>query len=246
SDKEMVTSQGGGTTRAALKMFNKGGNIIDAFVAASFAIGVERPHSTGIGGGGFLLYFNQKENKVYAFDFREIGPLKSRKNMYLTKKGEAQPLLSQEGALAIANPGLVKGLYEIHRKFGRLSWAETITPAVTLARDGFPMYPQLAEALKHRKKLLFKDPEAKKTFYTKEGEVPLLGAMVYQRNLAKTLETIAQRGSDGFYKGKVANSIINTIQKKGGLLTHRDLRSYAMVERTPVEGSYKGLKIYSF
>lgn len=246
STKEMVASQGGGTTRAALKMFSKGGNIIDAFVAASFAIGVERPHSTGIGGGGFLLYFNQKDNKVYAFDFREIGPLKAKKNMYLNKKGEAQPLLSQEGALAVANPGLVKGLYEIHRKFGKLPWAETVQPAIALARDGFPMYPQLAEALTDRKELLFKDPEARKTFYTKEGTVPLLGAMVYQRNLAKTLETIAERGSDGFYKGRVANSIINTVQKKGGVLTHRDLRSYTMVERTPVEADYKGLKVYSF
>lgn len=246
STKEMVASQGGGTTRAALKMFSKGGNIIDAFVAASFAIGVERPHSTGIGGGGFLLYFNKKENKVYAFDFREIGPLKSKKNMYLNKKGEAQPLLSQEGALAVANPGLVKGLYDIHRKFGRLPWAETVAPAIALARDGFPMYPQLAEALEDRKELLFKDPEAKKTFYTKEGTVPLLGAMVYQRNLAKTLKTIADRGSEGFYKGRVANSIINTVRKKGGVLTHRDLRSYAMVERTPVEADYKGLKVYSF
>jgi gamma-glutamyltranspeptidase / glutathione hydrolase len=95
SSKEMVTSQGGATTRSALNIFQKGGNIIDAFVAASFTISVERPHSTGIGGGGFLLYFFKEENKVYAFDFREIAPIAARKNMYLSKKGEPRPLLSQ-------------------------------------------------------------------------------------------------------------------------------------------------------
>src|SRR6476620_3125947 len=116
ASKNMVTSQGEGTTRAALTTFQNGGNIIDAFVAASFAISVERPHSTGIGGGGFLLYFSKKENKVYAFDFREIAPLAAYANMYLTKQGEVQPLLSQEGALAVANPGLVRGLYEIHKR----------------------------------------------------------------------------------------------------------------------------------
>lgn len=243
--KEMVTSQGDATTRAALSLFNKGGNIIDAFVAASFAISVERPHSTGIGGGGFLIYYSKEENKVYAFDFREIAPLASSSKMYLNKKGEAQPLLSQEGALAVANPGLVKGLYDIHQRFGKLPWKETVLPAIKLAREGFPLYEQLYEAIDNRKNILLHDPEAKKTFFTKEGKVPLLGTIIYQENLAKTLEIIADQGSDGFYRGSVANGIIKTIRQKRGILSHKDLQTYKMVERTPVTGIYKGLKIYS-
>lgn len=243
--KTMVTTQGQGTTRAALTTFENGGNIIDAFVAASFAISVERPHSTGIGGGGFLLYFNKAENKVYAFDFREIAPLAAYSNMYLTKKGDIQPLLSQEGALAVANPGLVRGLYEIHKRFGKLPWKLTIQPAIKLARDGFPLYEQLSEALEDRRTLLMNDPEAAKTFYTVEGKTPLLGTTIYQENLAKTLELIADKGADGFYRGKVADAIVKTIKKKRGLLSHKDLRTYKMVERAPVTGAYKGLKIYS-
>lgn len=242
---EMVTTQGDATTRAALSIFNKGGNIIDAFVAASFAISVERPHSTGIGGGGFLIYYSKEENKVYAFDFREIAPLASSSKMYLNKKGEAQPLLSQEGALAVASPGLVKGLFDIHQRFGKLPWKETVLPAINIAREGFPLYEQLYEAIEDRKKILLRDPEAKKTFFTKEGKVPLLGTIIYQENLAKTLEIIADQGSDGFYRGTVANAIIKTIKQKRGILSHRDLRIYKMVERTPVTGIYKGLKIYS-
>lgn len=245
ASKTMVTTQGQGTTRAALTTFQNGGNIIDAFVAASFAISVERPHSTGIGGGGFLLYFSKKDNKVYAFDFREIASLAAYANMYLTKKGETQPLLSQEGALAVANPGLVRGLYEIHKRFGSLPWKETIQPAIKLAREGFPLYEQLHEALEDRKMLLLNDPEAAKTFYTADKKTPLLGTTIYQENLAKTLELIADKGADGFYRGRVADAIVKTVNKKRGLLSYRDLRTYKMVERAPVTGLYKGLKIYS-
>lgn len=245
SKNEMVTSQGAGTTEAALEIFRNGGNIIDAFVAASFAISVERPHSTGIGGGGFLLFYSKKDNKVYAFDFREVAPLAAVRNMFLTKKGETQALLSQEGALAVATPGLVRGLYEIHKKFGRLSWEETMKPSIKLAREGFPLYKQLHEALIDRKNLLLLDPEAKKTFYLENGSVPNLGTLVIQENLAKTLELISLNGANGFYDGKIANSIVRTINKKRGLLSHRDLKTYKMIEREPVTGMYKGLKIYS-
>lgn len=245
ASKEMVTSQGQATSRAALTTFKNGGNIIDAFVAASFAISVERPHSTGLGGGGFLLYFSQEDNQVYAFDFREVAPIAATKNMYLDKKGNTQPLLSQEGALAVATPGLVKGLYEIHQRFGKLPWAQTMAPAIKLAREGFPLYEQLYEALEDRKAILHLDPEARKTFYTKEGNTPSLGTTIYQENLARTLETIAQKGADGFYRGKVADSIVKTVKKKRGLLRHRDLRTYKVKERAPITGMYKGLKIYS-
>jgi gamma-glutamyltranspeptidase/glutathione hydrolase len=243
--KDMVTSQGGGTTRAALLTLHNGGNIIDAFVAASFAISVERPHSTGIGGGGFLMYFSKQDNKVYAFDFREVAPLAAKSNMYLTKSGETQPLLSQEGVLAVANPGLVKGLYDIHKRFGKLPWKDTIAPAIKLAREGFPLYEQLYEAMENRKAVLMQDPEAKKTFFGLEGKTPLLGTLVVQENLAKTLEIIAEKGSDGFYNGQIADAIVKTVRSKRGLLSHKDLKSYKVVERLPVTGMYKGLKIYS-
>lgn len=241
----MVTTQGGATTRAALHVLGQGGNIIDAFVAASFAISVERPHSTGIGGGGFLLYFDKSTNQVYAFDFREIAPHRGRANMYLDKKGETQPLLSQDGALAVAVPGLVRGLWDIHKRFGKLPWKDCIEPAVKIAREGFPLYPQLQEALIDRKDVLWEDPEMRSTFFTKEGKVPLLGTIIYQENLAKTMERIGREGVTAFYEGEVAASIIKTIRDGGGIMTHKDLREYQMKERTPVTGAYKGTKIYS-
>ncbi len=241
----MVTTQGGATTRAALSMFSRGGNIIDAFVAASFTISVERPHSTGIGGGGFLLFYNRAENKVYSFDFREIAPVMATKNMYLTSKGDTQPLLSQEGALAVATPGLVRGLYEIHSKFGKLPWAETLAPAIKLASEGFPLYDQLQEAITDREHLLKLDPEAKVIFFTADGKVPLLGSLIIQPTLAQTFKIIAREGAKGFYEGEVASKIVKTVASKRGILSHKDLREYQMKERSPVTGEFHGLKIYS-
>lgn len=245
SKGEMVTSQGDATTKAALSVFYQGGNIIDAFVAASFTISVERPHSTGIGGGGFLLYYSKKERKTYAFDFREVAPLSATKNMYLAKNRDPQPLLSQEGALAVANPGLVRGLFEIHKRFGKLSWSKTLAPAIILAREGLPLYQELSTALADRRDLLLQDEEARGIFFNADGDIPPLGTKIYQKNLAKTLELIAEKGADGFYKGPVATALVKTIRSRRGLLTHKDLRTYKMVERKPIVGLYKGLKIHS-
>lgn len=243
--KTMVTSQGIATSRATQAIMAQGGNIIDAFVTASFMVSVERPQSTGIGGGGFLLFYNQVERKVYAFDFREIAPVQSKSGMYLTKSGETQPLLSQEGALAVATPGMIAGLYDIHKRFGRLPWKETIQPAINLARNGFPLYDHLYTALQDRKHLLAFDVEAKKTFLMPDGSVPKMGTIVIQENLAKTLELIAEKGRDAFYKGKVADAIVNTVRAKRGILALKDLRDYQMKERTPVTSDYRGLEIFS-
>jgi gamma-glutamyltranspeptidase / glutathione hydrolase len=245
SSKYMITSQGKATSAAGIEIFKQGGNIIDAFVAASFAISVERPHSTGIGGGGFLLYYSKAEGKVYAFDFREVAPLRGHPNMFLSLKGKPQPLLSQDGSLAVATPGLVAGLFDIHQRFGKLPWNDVLAPAIKLARYGFPLYPQLHEALEDRKNVLLLDPEAKDTFFTQDLKVPSLGTMIYQENLAQTLEIIAEKGSEGFYKGRVADAIVKTVRSKRGILSHRDLRSYAMKQREPVSSDYHGYKIFS-
>jgi gamma-glutamyltranspeptidase / glutathione hydrolase len=245
SKNHMVTSQGEATTKATIEILKSGGNIIDAFVTASFMISVERPQSTGIGGGGFLLFYKKSENKVYAFDFREMAPVLAKQNMFLSKDGSPQPLLSQVGPLAIATPGLVAGLYEIHKKWGKLAWSELLAPAINLARVGFPNYPHLHLAINDRKHVLASDPDAKRIFL-KDGDAPLsLGELVIQQDLARTLELIAEQGRDGFYKGQVAKSIIKTVRSKRGILTEKDLRDYKVKERVPVSSIYKGLKIFS-
>ncbi|MFA5583334.1 MAG: gamma-glutamyltransferase [Bacteriovoracaceae bacterium] len=241
-----IASQGEFTSKAAAQMFEEGGNIIDAFVAASFVVSVERPQSTGIGGGGFLLYYSQEEKKAYAIDFREVAPLRAHKNIYLDREGNPRPMLSREGGLAVATPGLVKGLWEIHQRWGKLPWSSTVAPAIALAEQGFPLYPHLHRAITYREELLKKDPSARKIFFTQDGKIPELGYLIIQKDLAKTLKRISAQGARGFYQGPVAKNIVETIRKRKGIMSQKDLDSYQVIEREPVSTEYQGRMVHSF
>ncbi len=243
--KYAISTQGKYATLAGQKMLAAGGNIIDAAVAASFVISVERPQSTGIGGGGFLVYRDVKSGKTYAIDFRERAPLKASKDMYLGKDGKPQPRLSQDGILSVGVPGLVAGLLEIHKKFGSLPLAQVIAPSIELAENGFPIYPELHEALTFRAETLKKDPTARMIFLNASGEVPAVGTLLVQKDLAKTLKLISAKGRDGFYKGPVANSIVKFSNQTKGLITSKDLTSYEVKWREPVTGKFHGYDVYS-
>lgn len=238
-----IATQGRYASWAAEEIFAQGGNIIDAAVAASFTVSVERPQSTGLGGGGFMLFHEAKTGKTYAIDFRERAPLKATKNMYV-RKGKADTNLSQNGALAVGVPGMVAGLVQIHHRFGSLPLDKVIAPAIRLAENGFPIYEEFHTALLDRADELRKDPEAAKIFLN-NGEVPAVGTVLVQKDLAKTLRLIAQKGQEGFYKGPVADSIVNFMKKRKGLITHKDLQSYEVKWRTPIVGEFDGYEVAS-
>lgn len=242
--KYAISTQGRYSTLAGQKMIQKGGNLIDAAVAASFTVSVERPQSTGIGGGGFMIYHEAKTKKIYAIDFRERAPLKAHKDLYLEKDGGANLDKSQNGILSVGVPGLVAGLIEIHQKFGQLKLSEVLEPAIELADQGFPLYEELHRALSYKKDVLAQDPEAARLFLL-NGEPPPLGHMIVQKDLAQTLRQIAKSGKRGFYQGPVAQSILKTSKKYKGLLTQKDLDIYQVKWREPIQGDYAGYKVYS-
>lgn len=241
----VISTQGNYATQAAKNILQKGGNLIDAFVAASFVISVERPQSTGIGGGGFLVFREAKTKKVYAIDFRERAPIKAKKDMYLDKNGEYLSEKSKTGALSAAVPGLVKGLWEVHQKFGRLSWSQVIAPAVELADNGFPIYADLEKALTIMNKELRLDPAARKIFLDKKLNSPQAGVILKQKDLAKTLRRISVHGADEFYKGQTAKNIVSHQLKNNGIMTTADLVQYQTKWRSPVEAEFLGYKIFS-
>lgn len=240
-----LSTQGIYASRAAELIFSQKGNIIDAAVAASFAISVERPHSTGLGGGGFMLYRDGKTKKTYAVDFRERAPIKSYEKMFLDSKGEPDTNLSRNGIMSVAVPGLVAGLIEIHTKFGQLPLEKVMAPAILLAENGFPIYPSLKRALDLKKDLLKKDPEAAKIFLDKEGNPWPLDHLLVQKDLAKTLKKIALKGKDAFYSGEIAEALIKFFASKKGMITKNDLKEYQVKWRTPVRGTYKKYEIFS-
>ncbi|WP_413943298.1 gamma-glutamyltransferase [Bdellovibrio sp. HCB-162] len=240
-----ISTQGRYASKAAEEIFAQGGNIVDATVAASFTVSVERPQSTGIGGGGFLLFHEAKTGKTYAIDFRERAPLRATKNMYVGKNGKANTDLSQNGVLAVAVPGMVAGLVEIHKKFGSLPLEKVMQPAIRLAENGFPIYEEFHKALENRAEQIRKDPSAKVIFLNASGDVPAIGTVLVQKDLAKTLQLISKKGKDGFYKGPVAKSIVDLSKKEKGLISYKDLSSYQVKWRKPVEGSFDGYEVFS-
>lgn len=240
-----ISTQGEFASKAAQQMFEQGGNIVDAAVAASFVISVERPQSTGLGGGGFLLFHQAKTGQTMAFDFRERAPLDATEKMYLGADGKPDVSLSRNGIMAVAVPGLVAGLLEIHEKYGRLPRARVIQPAVDLAEKGFPVYEELANGLRLRQAVLEKNPAAKKIFFDDQGKPLALGAVLVQKDLAWTLRHIAKNGKAGFYRGPVAKKILHFAQQQKGLLRAEDLAVYEVKQREVVRGEFHGYRIVS-
>ena len=247
SKRGMVVSASPLASEAGLLMLKKGGNAVDAAVATTFAISVVEPFSAGIGGGGFLLFHSQKTGEIKALDFRERAPIKATKNMYLDAEGRVRPGASITGYLAVATPGTVAGMYEVHRRYGKLPWREVIKPGIALAKNGFIISDRVAwrssAAYEIRKQAILKNPAAKKIF-TRNGEYYQPGEKLIQTDLAKTLQAISEN-PQSFYTGKIAEIIASDMKKNGGLITIEDLKQYQAIWRNPVCGNFRKSKICS-
>ena len=248
SPHAMVVAAHPAATAAGLAMLKAGGNAFDAFAAASFAISVVRPQSTGIGGGGFAVAYLAGERRVIASDFRERAPLKSHEQMFIDTSGRTRQLTladgssspaSVSGPLAVGVPGLVRGVLELHERFGRLSRAQVLSPAITLARDGFVVYPALAKAIRDRRQVLALYPASAAIFLPK-GQPLVAGDKMVQGDLAATLQAIADGGAEVFYRGAVARAIVGDLARLGGIVSMDDLRTYTVKDRTPIRGTFRG------
>ncbi len=240
-----IATQGTGATVAAKKMFELGGNAADAAAAASFAISVERPQSTGLGGGGFLLYYHPSlKNGPVSFDFREMAPSKADAKMYLDEKGEIIPDKSLTGIHAVGVPGLVAGVVKFHRRFGKLALPVILAPAISMAEEGIVVYPELADAIKGEASRLLMFPASKALFF-KAGQPLKVGDILKQPDLAETLKAIAKKGEAGFYSGSVAKKIANYSKTLGWPITLEDLQGYLVKEREPVSANFGDYTLYS-
>ncbi len=243
--KFMVSTQGPLSTQAGIDILNKGGNLFDAFTAISFAIGVERPHSTGIGGGGFVLFYSAKEKKVYAFDFRETAPKKAHSKMYLNPDGTLDPKKSVVGALSVATPGHVAGVLEVQKKYGKLKLNDVLAPAINMAENGISVYPALFRATSEEQENLARFPSSKKIFLDADGKPWPVGHNLVQKDLAKTMKLIAAQGAKAFYQGEIAQKIAATVASEKGILSLGDLKSYKPKWRTPVKTTYGQFEVFS-
>lgn len=233
-------------SEAALKMLDKGGNAVDAAVAAAFVAAVVGPYHSGVGGGGFALVHDAKSGATRVLDFREVAPKAATRDMFL-KDGKVVPGLSTDGVLSVAVPGAVAGYLELLKTHGTLPPSVVLAPAIEAARKGLWVTPRYRSMAEGRLECLRKDPEATRVFLVKseQGEhvVPPIGHLLRQPDLARTLSTVAKSGAKGFYTGSVAKGIVDTVKAGGGVLTLEDLASYKTRPREPLEGSYRGHRI---
>ena len=209
--------------------------------ATAFALAVTHPQAGNIGGGGFLVVVSPG-GRAASFDFREKAPLAAREDMFLDENGKYDRDRHHWSHLAVGVPGSVAGLWQAHRRLGKLPWRRLVEPAVTLAREGFPVSDGFAATLEVMLPKFAKYPAALAQF-SKEGQAYEVGEIFRQTDLATTLARIRDRGPAGFYTGETAALIAAEMKRGGGLITTEDLRRYRPVERAPIRGTYRGFDI---
>ncbi|WP_264530628.1 gamma-glutamyltransferase [Flavobacterium sp. N502540] len=238
--KAMVVSARAEASKVGADIMKKGGNAFDAMVGTELALAVAFPYAGNLGGGGFMVY-RKANGEVGSLDYREKAPLAATKDMFLDKDGNVIKGKSTETALAIGVPGTVAGVFAVHKKLGSLPMSEILKPVIALAEKG------VIVTLKQQKQL-----EAYHDAIVKVNGPNTLMAGKFKENdtikypaLASTLKRIQKNGKDEFYKGQTAKTLVNYIQKKGGIITLKDLEKYEAKWRKPLQFDYKELKITS-
>ncbi len=232
-------------TEIGIQVLKNGGNAVDTAVTIGFVMSVTFPQAGNIGGGGFMLLYSAKNNKVIAIDYREKAPAQATKDMFLNKTSEIDYQKSQFSYLSAGVPGTVAGMAMALEKYGTLSLAEALAPAIKLAEEGFIVNHTFSNSIKHRAKNFQQHPTTTAIFFKPDGSFYEVGDIFIQQDLANTLKLIASQGIKGFYTGKIAELIANDMRQHGGLITTADLANYQPKLREPIFGTYRGHDIYS-
>jgi len=225
-------------TQAGMDMIRAGGNAFDAAVAVSAALSVVEPISSGIGGGGFFLLHDAKTGKDIFVDARETAPASATPAAYLDEKGELNRDRAMNGPWSAGIPGLPAALVHLAQRYGRLPLTTTLAPAIRLARDGFPIYPRLEKGYASRREVMERYRGTRAVFLA-DGTPPTTGEILKQSELARTLELIAEKGFDGFYRGETAKKLLAAVKEEGGKWRADELTGYRVKEREPLRFRYR-------
>jgi gamma-glutamyltranspeptidase/glutathione hydrolase len=229
-------------TEAGHEILKRGGNAFDAAVAVAAALAVVEPYSSGLGGGGFFLLHRVADNMQVMIDARETAPAGVKPEHYIDAAGNPVKGATMLGGTASGIPGTPAGLAHLARVYGTLPLADTLAPAIKLARDGFAVDGRYARIAKIREGVLRKLPEASRIFLA-DGQALTQGYLLKQPELAQTLARLAGEGAPGFYAGPVARALVDSVNAAGGAWQLSDLERYRVVERAPVRVTYRGAMI---
>ena len=229
-------------TDAGLRILREGGNAFDAAIAVSSVLSVVEPISSGLGGGGFFLLHDAKTGKDVFVDARETAPAAATPDKFLDEDGNLDEDRAQNGPWSAGIPGLPAAFVHLQEKYGRLPLERTLAPAIAIARDGFPVYARFARGYQAKREVMERYPGTRAVFLA-GGAAPEEGDLFRQPDLARTLELLAGKGFDGFYRGDVAARLVAGVNAEGGQWTAAELAGYRVREREPIRFGYRGWTI---
>jgi gamma-glutamyltranspeptidase/glutathione hydrolase len=229
---------------AGLAALARGGNAVDATIAAALTLGVVDGHNSGIG-GGCLLLARLADGSVVAIDGRETAPALATRDMFI-RNGKADPALSRTGALAVGVPGALAAYEYAAARYGKLPLADHLRAAADLAERGFALDRHYAARLAETAKDLARFPEARAVFLRPDGRPRRAGELLRQPDLARTYRAIAEHGVGWFYRGPFAEATAGWMRAYGGLLTREDFARYEVKLREPLRSRYRGFEIIGF
>ncbi|HSJ08800.1 MAG TPA: gamma-glutamyltransferase [Longimicrobiales bacterium] len=240
----MVVSANAIASRVGMDVLRRGGNAVDAAIATGFALAVVHPTAGNVGGGGFMV-IRFPDGRATTIDYREKAPLAAHAEMFVDPAtGEYSSSIHHNSHLAVGVPGTVAGFDYAHQRYGAAEWGSLVAPAVTLARDGFPLSTNLANSFRNVLRSMERYPASIAKF--SNGGTPYEEGTVWrQPELAGTLDRVRTQRRDGFYTGETARLIVAEMQRGGGMITEQDLALYQPRERAPLRGTYRGYEVIS-
>lgn len=240
--KFMVASANPLATQAGYDILSRGGSAIDAMVAVQTTLSLVEPQSSGLGGGAFVVYWDNKAKKLTTFDGRETAPKKASPELFLDEKGEPLEFMDAVvGGRSVGVPAVPLLMQELHQRYGKLAWKDLFDKPIQLARDGFVVSPRLAQSIVQNEKSLRRYKNTA-DYFLPNGKPLQAGMVLKNQAFADSVRALAQNGAKDFYSGPYAQNIVKTVtQAKDnvGLLSMEDMKSYRIIERQPVCAAYR-------
>ncbi|MFY8093633.1 MAG: gamma-glutamyltransferase [Niveispirillum sp.] len=240
--KAMVSSADPRATDAGREILRQGGSAADAAAALMLALTVVEPESSGIGGGGFMLYHPAGSKDTFSYDGREEAPSAAKPDRFMKNGQEMDYELARAGGLSVGVPGNIRLIELTHARHGKLPWKALFQPAIKLARDGFVVTPRMVKYLEEQKPLLSVSKEAQDLYYQPDGSPKPAGSVIRNPKLADLLTLVAEKGADAFYKGPAAERLraaVGQAPRNPSIITADDMANYRAVPRPPVCGTYR-------
>ena len=242
SENWMIVTANPYASVAGAEILKKGGTAADAMVAAQVVLGLVEPESSGLGGGAFLLYYDNNKNIITTLDGRETAPLNASSSRFQKENGQSMKFFDAVvGGLSVGTPGVPALLFEAHKKWGLINWNELFDNGILLSENGFSVSKKLSESIKRDEQRLYSFKQTKDYFFP-NGLALAHQDIKKNQSYASTLKLISNSGIEEFYEGKIAEDILNTLKKSNSekqLLEEKDLKNYKIIERPPVCIKYK-------